>query len=59
MTEKFPPFLNKMKTVKKNVKIIRCDNAGENKTLNEIYCILLKKLTLNLRHQELHIKMTW
>ena len=30
---KIYPFLNKMKTIKTNVKIIRCDNTGENKTL--------------------------
>ena len=29
------PFLNKMKTMKKYVKIIFYDNAGENKTFKE------------------------
>ena len=33
--EKVIPFLKKMKTIKKNTKIIFCDNAGENKTLKE------------------------
>ena len=35
MTEKVTPFLNKTKTTNKNIKIIRCDNAGENDTLKE------------------------
>ena len=33
LSEKFTHFLKRMKTMKKNVKIIRCDNAGEDKTL--------------------------
>ena len=37
LTERVTPFLNKTKTVKKNVKIIFCDNAGENKTIEENY----------------------
>ena len=32
-TENVASFLKKMKTMKKTVKIIRCDNAGEDKTL--------------------------
>ena len=35
LTEKVTPFLNKMKTMKKNVKIICCGDAGEKKTLEE------------------------
>ena len=34
-TENVASFLKKMKTMKKTVKIIRCDNAGENKTLED------------------------
>ena len=30
---KFTPFLKKMNIMKKNIKIIICDNTGENKTL--------------------------
>ena len=33
LTEKVTPFLKKMKTMNKNVKIFSCDNAGESKTL--------------------------
>ena len=32
-TEKLTPFLNKMNNMKKNVKVVCCDIAGENKTL--------------------------
>ena len=35
LSQKVTPFLNKMKIMKKNVKIIRCEKAGENKTLEE------------------------
>ena len=35
LTEKVTPFLKKTKTMKKNVKILCCDNAGENKTPKE------------------------
>ena len=33
--EHFIPFLNKIKTTKKNVIKICCDNAGENKIIEE------------------------
>ena len=33
LSEKFNPFLMKMNTMKKNVKIIHCDNTGENMTI--------------------------
>ena len=33
--ENATPFLNKMKTIQKNFKIIHYDNAGKNKTLEE------------------------
>ena len=35
LNEKVTPLLKKMKTMKEKVKTIRCDNAGENKTLEE------------------------
>ena len=35
LTEKFTPFLSKIKTRKKNVEIICCENASKNKTLEE------------------------
>ena len=35
MTEKFTPILNKMKTMKKNVKMISCDNTDEKKNIEE------------------------
>ena len=35
LTEKFTHFLNKMRTIKKNIKIIFCDNACKNNTLEE------------------------
>ena len=35
LTETFTPFLKKMNTMRKIVKIICCDNSGENKTLKE------------------------
>ena len=35
LTENITPFLNKMKTKKKNVKIICCNSAGENNNLKE------------------------
>ena len=34
-TEKFTPSLKKRNTTKEGVKICRCDNADENKTLEE------------------------
>ena len=37
MTENFTPFLKKLKSMKKNVKIIFCNNAGKNKTLEEYF----------------------
>ena len=33
LTGKVAPFLKKMKTMKKNVKVICCENSGKNKTL--------------------------
>ena len=35
LSEKITPLLKKIKTMKKNVRIICCDNAGENKTPEE------------------------
>ena len=35
LAEKVTPFLKKMNNTKRNVKIIICDNAGKNKTLEE------------------------
>ena len=35
LTEKVTPFLKKMKNMKKDVKIIHCDNSGKNKTFEE------------------------
>ena len=35
LTEKVTPFLKNMKAMTKNVKIIRCDNSCETKTLKE------------------------
>ena len=35
LTEKFSPFIKKLRKKKKNIKIFCCDNAGENKTLKE------------------------
>ena len=43
-TEKVTPFINKTNTMKKNVKTIRCDNAGENKTTKENYEIVLEEI---------------
>ena len=43
----------------KNVKIIFCDNTGENKTLEENCAKHFEKIILNLRHQALHRKMVW
>ena len=36
LTKKFTPFLNKMKTMKKNVKIIFFDNAGKKRLSNKL-----------------------
>ena len=58
LTERVSPFLNKIKTMKKNVKIIHCDIAGENKNLEENCAFFFNKLTLNLLHQAIHGKMT-
>ena len=49
----------KLKTIKKNVKTICCENIGENKTLEENSAIFLKKLILNLCQRALRSKMTW
>ena len=35
LSESFTPFLRKMKTMKKNVKIFCCNNAGDNNTVEE------------------------
>ena len=35
LTEKVTPFLKNMKTMTKRFKMICCDNAGENNTLEE------------------------
>ena len=45
--------------MKKNVKIIRCDNRGENKTLEEICAKISEEIQFELRHQALPRKMTW
>ena len=42
LTEKFTPFLNNTKTMNKKVKIICCDNAGGNKTL-EKNCAIFRR----------------
>ena len=36
------PFYWKMKTMKKHIKIIFCDNTGEKKTLEEICAIVFE-----------------
>ena len=36
LSEKVTPFLKKMKTIKENVKMVCCDNAGKNNILEEI-----------------------
>ena len=56
-SENATPFLNKMKTIQKSVKIIRYGNAGKNKTLEENCEIVLKIIISDLCHQALHRKM--
>ena len=58
LTKFFSTFLNKMNTMRKNVKINICDNVVENKTLEENCMKYLNKLTLNLCDQALYRKMT-
>ena len=56
LTGKVTPFLKKMNTTKKNVRIINCDNSGKNKTPEENWAKQMNKLTLKIRRQELHRK---
>ena len=56
---KIRPFLKYTEDYEENVKIIRCDNAGEKKIFEENCAIFKNKLTFNLCHQELHRKMAW
>ena len=44
LSKHFTPFLKKMKTMKKNVKIIRGDNAGENRTLKKYFMKNFKEI---------------
>ena len=41
---KVTPFLNKIDTMKKNAKIISCDNSGGNKTLKENCTNIFKEI---------------
>ena len=47
LTGKVTPFLNKVTSSKKNVKIIICNNACKNKTLKENCAEFTKKSTFN------------
>ena len=56
LTGKVAPFLKKIKTMKKNAKIICCDNAGERKSLKENCANNSEEITFELPHQALHRK---
>ena len=59
LTEKVTPFLDKMKTMKKNVKKIAVTTQVKTGLSKKTTQKCSKELTLRLHHQALHNKMTY